>query len=217
MAVMSVPIVSVSSESSRDPTTSTAQVEIVPEELDRREEHREQLLGVDVRCPVLVVQLVELPLELALAVERLDDRHPRDRLGHLCGDGGDAIADVQLRDGGLALEPPREHERGRQDHHRHEPQPPVDDEEHDDRRRQEDDVRDERRQALRERVRDRVDVARHPGDDPSRPLLREVAQRERGEVVEQVAAEPEDDPLADDREAADQHELADPADGVQAR
>ena len=34
-------------------------------------------------------------------------------------------------------------------------------------------------------------------------------------MVEQVAAEPEDDALAHDREPADQHELADPADGVQ--
>ena len=148
MAVMSVPIVRVSVGEQLRPHDEHHARRDRPQELDRREEHREQLLGVDVRRPVLVVQLVELALELALAVEGLDDRHPRHGLGDLCGDGGDAIADVQLRDRGLALEPPRERERRRQDHHGHEPQAPVDDEEHDDRRRQEDDVRDERRQAL---------------------------------------------------------------------
>ncbi len=184
------------------------------EELDRREEHREQLLCVDVGRAVLVVELVELALELALAVERLDDRHPRHRLGDLRGDRGDAVSHLELSDGGLALEPAREHERRRQDHHRDKAQPPVDHEEHDHGRRQEHDVRDEGRQALGERVRDRVHVAGHPGDDPARPLLREVAQRERRQMVEEVAAQAEDDALADPRKTSDQHELAQPADQV---
>ena len=53
------------------------------EEFDRREEDAEDLLRVRVRLAVRVVQLVELALEAALAVERLDDRHPGDGLGEL--------------------------------------------------------------------------------------------------------------------------------------
>ena len=66
---------------------------------------------------------------------------------------------------------------------------------------------DERRHALREDVGDGVDVARQPGDDPARLLLREVAEREPGQVVEEVAAQAEHDPLADPGEAADQERL----------
>ena len=73
------------------------------------------------------------------------------------------------------------------------------------------DVRDERRHALREHVGDRVDVARQARDDPARLLLREVAEREPGQVVEEVAAQAEHHPLAEPGEAADQHRLQDPA------
>ena len=59
--------------------------------------------------------------------------------------------------------------------------------------------------------RDRVDVARQARDDPARLLLREVAQREPGQVVEEVAAQPEHHPLAEPGEAADQHGLEHPA------
>ena len=61
------------------------------------------------------------------------------------------------------------------------------------RRGQEDDVRDEGRHALREDVRDRVDVARQARDDPARLLLREVAEREAGQVVEEVAPQADHD------------------------
>ena len=102
------------------------------------------------------------------------------------------------------LEPARQDERRRQDHERDERQPPVVDEERDQRRRQEDHVRDERGEALGEDVRERVDVARQPRDDPARPLFGEVAQRERGQVVEEVAAEAEHDRLPDSGERADE-------------
>ena len=51
-------------------------------------------------------------------------------------------------------------------------------------------VGDERREPLGEHVGERVDVAREAGDDPARSLLGEVAERERGEVVEEVLAQP---------------------------
>ena len=59
------------------------------EELDRGEEDRRELLRVDVRDPVLLVEVAELALERPLAVEGLDDGHARDRLGELGGDGRD--------------------------------------------------------------------------------------------------------------------------------
>ena len=172
------------------------------EELDRREEERVELLRVRVRGEVLSVEVVELVAEVALAVVGLDHGHPRDRLGELRRDGRDPLAHAQEREVRLHLEPPREHERGRQDHERDEAEPPVEDEEPDHRAEQREAVRDEGRQALREHVRDGVDVGGEPRDDPARLLLAEVAQRERGEVAEQVAADVEHDSLADPGEAA---------------
>ena len=55
------------------------------QQLDRGEEDRVDLLHADVRHTVLLVEPVELGLECALAVERLDDRHAGDRLGELRG------------------------------------------------------------------------------------------------------------------------------------
>ena len=52
------------------------------------------------------------------------------------------------------------------------------------------------------------------GDDPARALLGEVAQRERGQVVEQVTPQPQDDPLAETREAADDTSRQRPAERV---
>ena len=88
----------------------------------------------------------------------------------------------------------------REDAERHEPQPPVEQEEAADRREERQRVDDERRQSLVEDVRERVDVARQARDDPARLLLREVAQRERRQVLEEVAAQLEHDPLADARQ-----------------
>jgi len=72
-----------------------------PEELDPREEDREDLRRVDALLEVgaveLVEQLVELRLERALAAECLHDRHPGDRLRDLRGDGGDPVAGLDQR------------------------------------------------------------------------------------------------------------------------
>ena len=57
-------------------------------------------------------------------------------------------------------------------------------------------VDDERRQPLREDVRERVDVGRQSRDDPAGLLLREVAERQPRQVVEQVLAQAENDVLA---------------------
>ena len=56
----------------------------------------------------------------------------------------------------------------------------------------------------------RVDVARQPRDDPAGLLLREVAERERGEVVEEVAAQVEHDLLADAGEHQPRRRAEDP-------
>ena len=61
--------------------------------------------------------------------------------------------------------------------------------------------------------RDGVDVARQARDDPARLLLREVAERQPGQMVEEVAAQAEHDPLADAGEPADQQRLQHPARG----
>ena len=164
------------------------------EELDRREEDREDPLDVRRLRPVRVVERVELGLEAAFAVERLHDCHARHRLGDLRRDGGDPVPLLDVRRVRDPLEPAREDERRRQDDERDEPEAPVGDEERDDRRRQEDDVRDEGRHPLREDVGDRVDVARETRDDPARLLLREVAEREAGEVVEEVPPQADHDP-----------------------
>ncbi len=172
------------------------------EELDRREEERVELLRVGVRDEVLAVEVVELGAEVGLAVVRLDHGHPGHRLRELRGHRRDPLAHAEERAVRLHLEPASEHECGRQDHERDEAEPPVEDEEPDHRAEQGEAVRDERREALREHVRDRVDVRGEARDDPARLLLREVAQRERGEVAEEVAADVEHDPLADPGEAA---------------
>ena len=168
-----------------------------PEELDRREEDRRELLRVDVRPAVGLVEAVELVLERALAVERLHDGHARDRLGELRRDGSDPRSDVGERRVRAELEPARDQRSRRRDDERDEPEPPVEQEEAADRCDQREAVDDERRQTLVEDVRERVHVARQPGDDPARLLLREVAQRQRREVVEETAADLEDDLLAD--------------------
>ncbi len=63
----------------------------------------------------------------------------------------------------------------------------------------------ERRQALRQRVRRSIHVAGQAGDDPAGALLGEVPKRQRRQVVEQVAAQAQHDPLTDHRQATDQH------------
>ena len=114
------------------------------------------------------------------------------------------------------LEPAGEHERRRQDHERDEPEPPVEDEQPDDRGEQRQRVDDERRQPLRQDVRERVDVGGEARDDPAGLLLREVAQRQRRQVVEEVVAQAEHDVLADAREPAHERRLQHPREGVDA-
>ena len=106
------------------------------EELDRREEDRRELLRVDVRDAVRLVQVAELPLERALAVERLHDRHPGDRLGELRRHGRDARAHVGERDVRRRLEPARDDDARRQHDERHDAEAPVEQEEAADRREQ---------------------------------------------------------------------------------
>ena len=167
------------------------------EQLDRREEDRRQLLRVDVGDPVRLVEVAELALECALAVEGLDDGHSGDGLGQLRRHGRDARPDVGEGDVRRRLEPPGHEHAGRQHDQCDHAEAPVEQEEAADSREQRQRVDDERRQALVEHVRQRVDVARQARDDPARLLLREVAQRERGEVVEEVPAQLEHDPLPD--------------------
>ena len=69
---------------------------------------------------------------------------------------------------------------------------------------------------LREHVGERVDVVRDARDDPARALLREVAQRERREVPEEVLAQAQDDQLTELREAEDQERADEPRHGVDA-
>ena len=122
---------------------------------------------------------------------------PGDRLGQLRGHGRDPRAHVGERGVRGRLEPAGDDDPGRQHDQRHDAEAPVEQEQAADRREQRERVDDERRQALVEHVGDRVDVARQPRDDPAGLLLREVAERERGEVVEEVAAQVEHDLLAD--------------------
>ena len=171
------------------------------QQLDRREEDRIDLLHADVRNAVLLVQPVELGLEGALAVERLHDGHTGDRLGELCGHDRDPGAHLGRRDVRDALEPACDDDPGREHAEGDEPEPPVEQEEPADGGDQRQRVDDERRQALVEDVGERVDVARQPRDDPAGLLLREVAERQGREVLEEVAAELEHHPLADARRA----------------
>ncbi len=170
------------------------------EQLDRREEHRGELLCVDVHAAVRLVEVAELTLEGLLAVERLHDGHARDRLGELGRDGGDPCAHLREGDVRRALEPARHEQPGRQHEECDEPEAEVEQEQPDHRGDQRHRVDDEGRQALVEHFGERVDVARQPCDDPARLLLREVPQRERRQVLEEVAAELEHDALPEVRE-----------------
>ena len=86
----------------------------------------------------------------------------------------------------------------------------------DHRAREREHVADERREPLGEHVGERVDVVRDARDDPARALLREVAQRERREVPEEVLAQAQHDQLAELREAQDQERADEPGGGVDA-
>ena len=100
-----------------------------PQQLDRREEDRVDLLHADVRHAVLLVQPVELGLERALAVERLHDGHPGDRLGELGGHDRDPRPHLGRRLVRDPLEPARDDDPGRQHAEGDEPEPPVEQEE----------------------------------------------------------------------------------------
>src|ERR1700730_2171708 len=180
------------------------------EKLDRREEDREDLLRVDVLLAVRRIQLVELRLERALAVEGLHDRHAGNRLRNLCGDDRDAVARFDERDVRGALKPTRQDEREWHRREDDEAEPPVRNQQGDHRSGQQDHVRDERRHALREDVGDRVDVARQSRDDPARFLLREVPERQTRQVIEKVLAQPEHHPLPEPGETAYEHGLEQP-------
>jgi hypothetical protein len=182
------------------------------EKLDRREEDREDLLGVDVLLAVCSVQLVELLLERALAVERLHDRHPRHGLRDLRGHHRDPVARLDERDVRRALEPAGQHECGRDDREHDEPESPVGDQQRDHCGRQQDRVRDQRGHPSREHIGDGVDVGCQARDDPARLLLREVTEREARQMVEEVLAQTEHHPLAEPGKATDQPALEHPAD-----
>ena len=211
-AAISVPISSEPPSIMRAPAKRTATVAIDAEQLDRREEDRRELLRVGVRDAVRLVQLLELALERALAVERLHDGHPGDRLGELRGDRGDPRADVGERRVRAPLEPARDDDPRRQHEQRDEPEAPVEQEQAADRGDERQRVHDERRQPLVEHVGERVDVARQARDDPARLLLREVPERERREVVEEVAPELEHHPLPDAGEHQPRRRAEDPRD-----
>ena len=84
-----------------------------------------------------------------------------------------------------------------------------------DRREQRQRVDDERRQPLREDVGERVDVRGEARDDPAGLLLREVAQRQLRQVVEEVFAAGRARRLWPTRgEAADERRLQHPGDRV---
>ena len=187
------------------------------EELDRGEEERRQLLRVDVRDPVRLVQVAELALEGALATEGLDDRHARDRLGELGRDGGDPGAHVRERGVRRGLEPAGDDDARRQDDERHDAEAPVEQEQAADRGDERHRVDDERRQALVEDVREGVDVARQAGDDPAGLLLREVPERERREVLEEVAAQVEHHLLPDPGQHQPRRRAEDPRRQADAR
>ena len=98
---------------------------------------------------------------------------------------------------GRALEPAGDEHPRRQDEQRHEPESPVEEEQPADRRDERQRVDDERRQPLVQDVGERVDVARQPGDDPAGLLLREVPERQRREVLEEIATQVEHHALTD--------------------
>ena len=110
------------------------------------------------------------------------------------------------------LEPPRDDDPRRQHEQGDEAEAPVEQEQAADRGDEGQRVHDEGRQALVEHVGERVDVARQPGDDPARLLLREVPERERREVLEEVAPEVEHHPLADAGEHEPRRRPEDPRD-----
>ena len=210
----SVPIVSVPCVTIRPPTHSTEAIAIEPSISIPGKKSELRYCACVFVLPVRVVRRVELGQERPLAVERLDHGHAGDRLRDLRRHRRDRLAHAQERGVRANLEPAREDERRRQDHERDEPEPPVEHEQPDDRREERQRVDDERRQALREHIRQRVDVRGQARDDPARLLLREVAQRQRRQVVEEVAAQPEHDALADAGEAAHERRLQHPGERV---
>ena len=112
------------------------------------------------------------------------------------------------------LEPPREDERRRQDDQRDEPEAPVEHEEADDSREQ---VRVLTTSVVSpwestSESASTSDVSAR--DDPACLLLREVLQRQRGQMVEEIFAQPEHDVLADPGEPAHEGRLQDPGEGV---
>ena len=174
---------------------------------------------------VLVVDLAEAPQLLVLAVEHLHDAHPGDVLLQERVQPADLLPRLAVDDAHAVAEFHR-----RPEHQRHHG-------ERDERERhvqREHEVRDEdelgeapedRHDAGREEVGERLDVARRPRDEPAdgravevaERLVLDVAEDARAEVVERVLADPLRRVVADERRQSlpDEHEHEEPDDAEQ--
>ena len=155
-----MPIASDPSAIIRPPTQSTAAIATMPRNsIPGKKSEFSHCACVFVRA-VRVVRLVELAEKRALAVERLDHGHARDRLRDLRRHRGDRLAHAQECGVRRTWNQRVRTSVGGRITSATSAEPPVEDEEADDRGDQRERVDDERRQPLRQDVRERVDVAR---------------------------------------------------------
>ena len=165
------------------------------QEVDEREVEPVREDGLLVRLAVVRIDLLEVAPAARLARERLDDAHAGDVLGERGRDEAEALAHGAVGAGAAHPKDRGRHGHRRDDGQRREREPPVEQEEDDRRADEQERVLDERRDAVRDQLVERVDVVRQPADDHACPVALEVAERQALEMAEEPVAKVGEDPL----------------------
>ena len=161
----------------------------VGEEVDEREVDRDESLRVDAGIAVSGGHGLEILLVALLAHERLRHAHARQSLLQVGVDGRDVLACRFVRTRRLMTEPQRGDDQGRQHHAGYDGEARVDEHERDADTDERDEVDERVHQAVLEQLRQRVDVGRHAGHDPTRHLVLVVVDAESLQVREHLDAQ----------------------------
>ena len=149
------------------------------------------------RAPVAVVEIVEDLLVARLAPERVHRPDARQRLGEMHDDQRHRLPRGAVRVLGPAAEPPRERDRDREHGQHCQRELPVEHEQHDGDAADEQHRVDEVDETLVEQLGERLDVAAEPRLHTAGRVALVEREAELLEVVEDAAAQVEENVLAD--------------------
>jgi hypothetical protein len=150
-----------------------------------------------VHLPVLVVELREAGAVALLLAEGAHHAHPRERLLQVGGDRGDLLASEPV--GAARRQPERDapEEQDREGQEGHQGEARVEQDQDRGRADQHERGREERLDALRDELVERLDVVGDARDQHARLVARVEADREPLQVLEQLDAQVLERPLAD--------------------